>query len=151
MTCTCHALANAIADQLNDEYQIDIDQTRLANVLVNNNQHVGAVWPDEYNNYSHPILAMDEKTKIWYSIKIKTVKRVEKFINAERHVLSYYTTKVGNSWTDRHCVFVRQQLGDLYDCVNSWEDYNLCPAIPVRKPGNILWVVQVECKFAPNC
>ena len=87
MTCTCHALANAIADQLNDEYQIDIDQTRLANVLVNNNQHVGACGPINITTIATLFLPWMKKLRQWYSIKIKTVKRVEKFINAERHVL----------------------------------------------------------------
>ena len=63
MTCTCHAIVNAISDQLNDKYKIDIDPTRLANILVNNNQHVGAVWPDKYDNYIQPIITMDEKSK----------------------------------------------------------------------------------------
>ena len=58
MTCTCHALANAIADQLN-EHKIDVNQKSLADILVNNNKHVGAVWPDIYDNYGQPILVMD--------------------------------------------------------------------------------------------
>ena len=150
MTCTCHALANAISDQLNDEYKIDIDPTRLANILVNNNQHVGAVWPDEYDSYIQPILTMDEKSKKWISIKIKTVKRVKHFIKTEKHVLSYYTEMSGGRWTNKHCVFVRKQLGDSYHCVNSWGDYKLYPTVPVGRPGNILWIVRTECEFAPK-
>ena len=151
MTCTCHAIANAIADQLNDESQIDIDPTRLANILVSNNEHVGAVWPDEYDNYIKTIITMDKKSGRWISIKIKTVKRVEKFINAERHVLSYFTAAVGDRLTNNHCVFVRQQIGDLYNCVNSWGDRNLYPAVPVNRPGNKLWMVRAEWTFARQC
>ena len=151
MTCTCHALANAISAQLNDEYKIDIDPTRLANILVNNNQHVGAVWPDEYDNYIQPIITMDEKSKKWISIKIKTVKRVEEFIKTEKHVLSYNTEVIGGKWTNKHCVFVREQLGGLYHCVNSWGDHDLYPHIPVARPGNILWIVQAKWEYAPKC
>ena len=115
------------------------------------NQHVGAVWPDEYDNYVNPLITMDKKTARWISIKIKTVKRVEKFINTERHVLSYYTTVVGGTWANNHCVFVRQQSGDFYDCVNSWGDYEIYPTVPVNRPGNILWTVRVEWKFAEKC
>lgn len=150
-TCTCHALANAIADQLNEESQIDIDPTRLADILVSHNEHVGAVWPDEYDNYFKSLITMDRKTARWISIKIKTVKRVQRFVNTERHVLSYYTAAVGGRWTNNHCVFVRQQSGDLYDCVNSWGDYDIYPAVPVNRPGNILWMVRAEWKFAGKC
>ena len=48
---------------------------------------------------------MDKKTGRWISIKIKTVKRVEKFINTERHVLSYFTAAVGDRFTNNHCDF----------------------------------------------
>lgn len=151
MTCTCHAIANAISDQLNDEYKIDIDPTRLANILVNNNQHVGAVWPDDYDKYNRPILTMDEKSNKWISIKIKTVKRVGNFIKTEKHVLSYNTEEIRGTWANKHCVFVREQLGDSYHCVNSWGDSDVYPHIPVARPGNILWIVRAEWEYAPKC
>ena len=142
MTCTCHALANAIADQLNEKHNIDVDQKSIAHVLVTNNNHVGAEWPDKYNNYSQPILAMDENSKEWISINIKTVKRVEKFINGEKHLLAY-SSKHG-----RHCVFLKEQIKDLYKCVNSWGEYDSYPVAAVEHPNNMLWMVRVGFEFA---
>ena len=142
MTCTCHALANAIADQLNEEHNIDVNQKSIADILVNNNKHVGAVWPDIYNNYSHPILVMDENSEKWISINIKTVKRVEKFINGEKHLLAY-SSKHGN-----HCVFLKEQKKGLYECVNSWGEDDPYPEVAVEYPRNMLWMVRVEWEFA---
>ena len=143
MTCTCHALANAIADKLFEEHDIDVDQRILANILVNNNGHVGPVWPDIYHNYDKPILVMNETSKKWISINI-TVKRVERFINGEKHLLSYLSER------GKHCVFVKEQIEDSYKCVNSWGGDNSSPAVPVGKLGNILWVVRVEFKIVPD-
>ena len=141
LTCTCHALANAIADQLNEQ-NIDVNQKSLADILVNNNKHVEAVWPDIYDNYGEPILVMNENSGKWCSIKIKSVKRVEKFINGKKHLLSYSSER-GN-----HCVFIKEQIEDSYKCVNSWGEYNdPYPVIPVED-ANILWTVQVECQPA---
>ena len=140
-TCTCHALANAIADQLN-EHKIDVSQKSLAYILVNENKHVGPVWPDIYDNYGQPILVMDENEGKWLSINIKTVKRVEKFIKGRKHLLSYFS-KNGN-----HCVFIKEQIGDSYKCVNSWGKDTPYPVIPVKDSRNILWVVQVEFQSA---
>ena len=152
MTCTCHALANAIADQLDHESHIDIDPMSLAKTLVSYNEHVGPVWPDDYDNYDRSLTTMDRKTEEWITIKIKTVKRVKKFINAERHILSYHTTLVNNEWKNKHCVFVKSYSGDSYDCVNSWglidDPY---PIVPVERPGNILWMVQAEWDSARKC
>ena len=144
LTCTCHALANAIADKLNEEHDIDVNQKSLADILVNNNKHVGAVWPDIYNNYGQRILVMDENSGKWISIIIKTVKRVEKFINGEKHLLAYLS-KDGH-----HCVFLKEQIGDLYKCVNSWGEYDPYPLVPVENPGNRLWMVRVEFEPASN-
>ena len=138
LTCTCHAIANAIADKLNEEHNIDVNQKILANILVNNNKHVGPVWPDIYDNYGQPILVMNENSKKWISINIKTVKRVEKFISGEKHLLAYLSER-GN-----HCVFLKEQIGDLYKCVNSWGEYDSYPVVPVENPGNRLWMVRVE-------
>ena len=138
MTCTCHALANAIADKLNEEHNIDVNQEILANILVNSNKHVGPVWPDIYDNYGEPILVKNEKSKEWISINIKTVKRVEKFINGEKHLLAY------SSERGKHCVFLKEQIKDSYICVNSWGEYDSHPVVPVKKYGNILWMVRVE-------
>ena len=151
MTCTCHALANAVADQLCHENDIDIDPVCVAGILVDRNEHVGAVWPDKYDNYDNSLTIIDRKTEEWININIKTVKRVKKFINGERHVLSYGTKLVNNEWTDNHCVFVRHYSGDSYDCVNSWGQDDPYPLVPVERPGNILWVVRAEWNAAPKC
>lgn len=143
MTCTCHALANAIADQLN-EHNIDVSQESLAHILVNNNKHVEAVWPDIYDNYGQPVFLKDKNSGVWYSINIKTVKKVKKFISGEKHVLSYFT-KCGN-----HCVFIKEQVEDSYNCVNSWGKDDPYPVIRVEDPRNILWTVQVEFQSASS-
>ena len=111
---------------------------------MNNNKHVGAVWPDEYNNYGQRILVMDENSGKWISIIIKTVKRVEKFINGEKHLLAYLS-KDGH-----HCVFLKEQIRDFYKCVNSWGEYDPYPLVPVENPGNRLWMVRVEFEPASN-
>lgn len=74
---TCHALANAITDQLNEQSQVDIDPMPLANILFSYSEHVAIMWPGGYHNYLKPLTTMDEKTDRWISIKTKTVKRVE--------------------------------------------------------------------------
>ena len=81
---------------------------------------------------------MDEKSKMWISVKIKTVKRAENFIKTEKHVLSYNTELVGGRWINKHCVFVEEQLGDFCHCVNSWGDHEQYPNVPVARPENIL-------------
>ena len=143
MTCTCHALANAIVDQLN-EHNIDVSQKSLACILVNNNKHIGVVWPDIYDNYGQPVFVKDQNSGEWYSINIKTVKRVKKFINGEKHLLAYFSEH-GN-----HCVFIKEQVEDWYNCVNSWGESDPYPVIPVEDPRNILWTVQVEFKIASS-
>ena len=102
------------------------------------------MWPDIYNNYGQPILVMDENSGEWISINIKTVKRVEKFINGEKHLLSYL------SKDGLHCVFLKEQIEDSYKCVNSWGEHDSYPVVPVEHPGNMLWIVLVENKSAPN-
>ena len=87
---------------------------------MSNNEHVGPVWPDKNDDYNKPLTIMDKKTEEWIAIKIKTVKMVEKFINTERHILSYYTAVVNNEWKNNDCVFVRNYSEVSYDCVNSW-------------------------------
>ena len=144
LTCTCHALANAIADELNEKHNINVNPKSLADILVNNNEHVGAVWPHIYNNYGQSILVMDENSEEWISIKIKTVEKVEKFINGEKHLLSYLS-KDGH-----HCVFVKEQKEGSYRCVNNWGKRDPYPVVPVEDPRNMLWIVRVEFKPAPN-
>lgn len=143
LTCTCHALANAITDQLN-ERNIDVSQESLADILVNNNKHIGAVWPDIYDNYGQSVLVKDKNSDVWYSINIKTVKRVKKFISGEKHLLAYFSEH-GN-----HCVYIKEQVEDSYNCVNSWGKFDPYPVIPVEDPRNILWTVQVEFKIASS-
>ena len=105
---------------------------------MNNNKHIGAVWPDIYDNYGQPVLVKDKKSGEWYSINIKTVKRVKRFISGQKHLLAY------PSQCGYHCVFIKEQVKDLYNCVNSWGDIDPYPVIPVKHPRNILWTVQVE-------
>ena len=101
------------------------------------------MWPDIYDDYGQPILVMDEKSSEWYSIKIKAVKNVKKFSNEEKHLLVYCSEH------GKHCVFIKEQVKDRYNCVNSWGEVDPYPKIPVEDPGNILWMVQVEFQSAP--
>ena len=144
LTCTCHALANAIADELNEKH-INVNPKSIVDILVTNNKHVGAVWPHKYNNYGKPIIVMDNSSEEWISIKIKTVEKVEKFINGEKHLLAYL------SKGQLHCVFIKEQKEGSYKCVNSWgEERDPHPSVPVDNPKNMLWVVRVEFKPAPK-
>ena len=118
-TCTCHAVANAVADQLVDA-NIDIDQRFLAYWLVANNQTIGN----------------------WISLKL-TVREVESFSNADKHVLAYYTPQ------GYHCVYVKQQSENYYECVNSWKDDDPFPKVDLGRRGNRLWRVRVELKPPP--
>lgn len=140
-TCTCYAIANAVADQL-AEKQIDIDQSVFAGILVDKKGNIGAVWPDFYDNYHSSILIKDDKSGRHYSIKIRTVRPVEKFIDNQRHILAYYTNT--NKY---HCVFIEEKKGDYYSCLNSWGNHDPNPKIPLKKTGNKLWRVSVD--FVP--
>ena len=140
-TCTCYAIANAVADQL-AEKQIDIDQSVFAGILVDKKGNIGAVWPDFYDNYHSSILIKDDKSGRHYSIKITTVRPVEKFTDNHRHILAYYTNT--NKY---HCVFVEGKKGNYYSCLNSWGNYDPKPQIALNKDGNKLWIVSVD--FVP--
>ena len=156
-TCTCHALANAVADQLEVD-GIDINQSDVAQILINFNQHVSAVWPHEFHNYRTPIITKDQKTKKWISIKIKTVEKVDSFSSKGRHVLAYYTTRKRKADGKKnrrtyHCVFVKKQLklqGNAYECVNSWGDGDPFPVVEQERTGNMLWLVEAEWEPAPE-
>ena len=141
-TCTCYAIANAVGDQLADE-DIDIDLNAFATVLINTKGSIGAVWPDFYDNYHIPIIIKNEDGGIHYSITITTVREVARFSNTDKHVLAYYTDT-----NDYHCVFVKEQLGNQYSCVNSWGDHDQYPQIELHKPHNRLWRVKVDFEHA---
>ena len=81
----------------------------------------------------------------------KNCEKGGKFINTNKHILLYCTRLPEDIWENNHCVFVRKQSGDLYDCVNSLGDYNLYPTVPVNGPENKLWMVPAEWKFAEKC
>lgn len=140
-TCTYHAIANAVADQLH-ERRYEIDQDILAQMLVASNQIIGPVWPHFFDNYSIPWKLINESNPEWISIKM-FVKEVEIFSNMEKHVLAYHTSCERTS-QDYHCVFVKKQQGNYYYCVNSWGDNNPYPEIEVNKSGNRLWRVKAE-------
>ena len=150
-------MANAIGDQLEAD-GIDINQSHVAQILINFNQHVAAVWPHRFHNYRKPILTKDQQTKKWVSIKIKTVEKVDSFSPKGRHVLAYYTTRKRKADEEKscrnyHCVFVKRQLklqDNAYDCVNSWGDGDPFPVVEQNRPGNILWLVEAEWKPAPE-
>lgn len=108
--CIYHALANTVADELNEEYQIGINPTCLSNILVSYNEHFGTVWPDESDNYPNPLTTLDIKTEGWISIKMKTVKRVKKFSNAKRHVLAYDTKEVWDKLVNNLCFFFEKTV-----------------------------------------
>lgn len=141
-TCTAHAIANAAADQLAD-VNVDINQRTLAQILVADSQSIEAVWPHFYNNYSTIIQLNKKINPGWIRIKIN-VQEIQTFSYMDKHVLAYHTRneKTSHSY---HCVFVKEQLEDYYNCVNSWgEDIDPHPKIEVDRPGNRLWRVRAE-------
>ena len=140
---TCFALANAIADQLDNEHCILVNPKSIADIIVNNNQHVGAIWPDLYDDYHQPILVMDENTGTWIYIIIRSVRRVKEFQERATHLL-LYISKGGY-----HCVFVKEKIGEYYSCVNSWGNLDPYPRVPVEDPRNILWIVKVDLGKVP--
>lgn len=140
-TCTCYAISNAIAEQL-AEQTIKIDPSALAQVLVSNNQSIGAVWPHFYDNYSMPILAQNEDNGEWISIHIKTVQETMVMNDADKFVLAYY------SKSGYHCVFVRKKSENFYECVNSWKHFQQNPKVKLDQIGNRLWKVKAEFKCA---
>lgn len=147
-TCTCHAIANAVADQL-AEKGINIDQSSFAQILVSNNGTIGAVWPHFFDNYHNDITIMNQVDKKWISVKIKSIIEVEKFSNTDKYILAYNTKEEkqadGTSkWCSYHCVFVQKQSDNHYFCVNSWGDRDKYPEVELNRPGNRLWRVRAE-------
>ena len=137
-TCTCYAIANAVADQLADS-QIDISQSTFASILVDKRGSIGPVWPHFYDNYRDSILIKDKQSGDYYSIKITTVRRVTKFNDEHKHILAYHT-----STNEYHCVFVKEKKDNYYLCINSWGNYDPNPKIEIQKPHNLLWIVSVN-------
>ena len=146
-TCTCHAIANAVADQLTDVHNVNINQDYLAQLLVNNNQTIGPVWPHFFDNYSLLMKLRNQKYPEWILLKI-TVKEVQSFSVTDKHVLAYHTHGKGPHGC--HCVFVEELLQNYYKCVNSWGDNDPHPEVEVNQPGNRLWRVRVEVAPPPE-
>ena len=150
-TCTHHAIANAVADQLADKH-IDIDQKIFAGILISNTGSIGPIWPHFFDNYHIPVLSMNETDKKWISVKINIVREVKEFSNTGKHVLAYHTKEIlpdGTwKWGEYHCVFVKQQSENHYVCVNSWGDRDKYPEVELNRPGNRLWIVSAEFQFA---
>lgn len=159
-SCTCHALANAIAHEL-DKIGIDVVQEHIVSVLVTYNQHAGRAFPHNFDSFEEPILTMDQLSEEWIQIRIETVKEIanlEDYTPDKSHVLAYYTRQEidvfgETQWYDYHCVFVKGKImlqGNAFKCINSWGDYDRNPVVPVNRFGNRLWVVQVKCEKAPK-
>lgn len=136
-----------------DQDGVDINQVNVVDILLSHNKNVAAVAPKEFHNYGKPIITMDQATKKYISIKISTVEEVDSFSSTGKHVLAYYSRKKRKAdgeikWADYHCVFVQKQLklrNNAYQCINSWGPKNdPNPVIEQNRPGNKLWVVQVE-------
>ena len=152
--CTCHAIANAVADTLQDK-NININQSSLADTLVALNGSIDAVWPDFYDKYPKDIPMKNENNQEWISIKIVSVRKEEKFINTGKYVLTYNTSMKKQpdgtlKWCDYHCVFVRERSENHYVCVNSWKENDKYPKVEFDRPGNQLWSVSVEVGPAPR-
>ena len=153
-TCTCHALAKAIAELL-DPMGIDVNITTVTSILINHIEHIGAIWPDKFHNHSKSIITMDQRSKKWIDIRIKSVEITKEFNSKEKHVLAYHPRdKNGKlSMEKYHCVFVARFLTweEKYKCVNSWGKEAECdpnPEIESSRFGNKLWKVTVECQLA---
>ena len=140
--CTCYAIANAVADQL-AEKNIDIDPNAFASILVSHYGSIGPVWPHFYDNYHIPILIKTQHNGKHYYIKVATVSEVKKFSNTDKYVLAYLTES-----NDYHCVFVKEQLGNFYSCVESSGTVKKFPRVAFYKPGNRLWRVRVKFELA---
>ena len=146
-TCTCHAIANAIVDQLDAE-GVDINQSHVVQTLIRickNKSGRESAWPKMFHNCKETIITRDEETKEWIAVKIKTVKEVRRFKRRPetRHVLVY---RVGPGL---HTVFVRKQLmlqGKRYECLNSWGDKDPYPIIEQDSQGNTLCEVKSRWK-----
>ena len=149
---TCHALANAIANELEKE-GIFVVPEHIVSVLVSYNQHVGRAFPHDYHSFEEPIITMDNKTYKWIEINIKTVTEIynfKQYTPDKSYVLAYFTQEETDEygqlrWTDFHCVFVKRRiiLQNVFNCVNSWGNYEKYPVVPINRPGNRLWMVEV--------
>ena len=159
-SCTCHALANAIANEL-DKIGIDVVQEHIVSILVTYSQHVGQVFPHNFDSFEEPILTMDQNSQKWILIRIETVKEIynlEDYTPDKSHVLAYYTREEidehgETQWYGYHCVFVKGKIilqRNDFKCINSWGHYDKNPVVPVNRFGNRLWVVQVKCEEAPE-
>ena len=150
-TCTHHAIANAVADQLADKH-VDIDQNAFATTLVSYVGSIGPVWPHFFDNFHIPVIIMNKADEQWISVKIDIVREVREFCNTGKYVLAYNIKEMLQDgtwkWGEYHCVFVKQQSENHYVCVNSWGDTDEYPEVELNRPGNRLWIVSVEFQYA---
>ena len=109
-----------------------------------NNQYIGPVWSHFFNNYSIPWKMQNESNPECILINI-TVKEVERFSNMEKDVLAYHT-RCERTSQDYHCVLVKEQLGNYYNCMSNWGDNDTYPKIEVNRSGNRLWRVETVIK-----
>ena len=137
-TCTSHALANAVIEQL-DADGLDVNHSHIVQTLIKFCEGEEAVWPEKFHGWKDPIITMDEETKQHIAVTIKTVEKVDDFSPAKKHVLVYEVGK------DLHTVFVKRQLKlkrKAFECVNSWGHHDPYPIIEINKPGNVLYKVE---------
>ena len=146
-SCTCHALANAIANEL-DKNGIDVDQEHIVSILVTYKQHAGRTFPHDFHSFEEPIITKDNGSRKWIQINIETVMEIynfEQYVPDKSHVLAYFTRKETDEYgkvggTDYHCVFVKGKmiLENAFNCVNSWGNYEKYPVVPMNRYGNRL-------------
>ena len=141
-TCTAHALANAIIDQL-DVHGVDVNHSHVVQTLIKFSRHGNAAWPYEIRDRTGTIITMDEGNKQGLAITMEEVEKVDEFSPDHKHVLVY--KRRDNS---KHTVFVKRQKDGKYECLNSWGDYNPYPIIEKNKVGNILYRVVAKWKPA---
>ena len=143
-TCTSHALANAVIEQL-DADGLDLNHSHVVQTLIKFCKGDEAVWPHEFHDCKDTIITMDEETKQHIAVTIKVVKKVDDFSPAEKHVLVY------NLGTGLHTVYVKRQLKlqqNAYECVNSWGDNDPHPIIEINRDGNVLYRVRAKWELA---
>ena len=147
-TCTCHAIANTVVDQLQDK-NINTNQSSLADTLVAYKESIGAVWPNFYNKYPINIQMMNKNNLEWISIKTISVRTEEKVRDTDKYVLTRCTNMKKQpdgtmKWCDYHCVFMQERSENYYVCVKSWEEKDQRHEVAFDRARNQLWRVRVE-------
>ena len=142
-TCTYHALANAVIEQL-DADGLNLNHNHVVQTLIKFCKGDEAVWPDKFHDCKDTIITMDEETKQHIAVTIKVVEKVHDFSPAEKHVLVYGLV----TWL--HTVYVKRQLmlRNAYECVNSWGDCDPHRIIEINRLGNVLYRVRAKWELA---